>query len=67
MALPIPKTMRSLCIFAYCEPSKYEISSIPTPTITSPKHVLIKIYAASLNPTDTQGAAGAFKFAFKVP
>ena len=53
--------MRSLCVFAYTDPSQYEIASIAAPKVTLPNHVLIKVYAASLNPVDVSGAAGMFK------
>lgn len=63
MADIIPKTMRALCVFSYTTPSNYQIATVDAPKVTAPTHVLIKVYAASINPTDTFGARGAHKFA----
>jgi len=53
--------MRSLAVQSYCRPDKYEISTIPTPKITLPNHVLVKVHAASINPNDMEMAAGMAK------
>jgi NADPH:quinone reductase-like Zn-dependent oxidoreductase len=55
------QNMRSLCVFAYTDPSKYEIASIPAPKVTLPNHVLVQVFAASINPVDIAGASGKMK------
>jgi hypothetical protein len=63
MSSTIPDTMRSLCIYSYRPPSEYEISTIPTPNITLPNRVLVKVAAGSINPADMEQARGDFKMA----
>jgi hypothetical protein len=58
MSWTIPDTMRSLCIYSYRPPSEYEISTIPTPRITLPNHVLVKVAAGSINPADMEQGRG---------
>ncbi|KAI3574474.1 chaperonin 10-like protein [Fusarium oxysporum f. sp. albedinis] len=57
--------MLSITAPAYTSPSGYELSTIPRPTITEDNDVLIKVYAASINPVDVKKAAGVFKMAVK--
>jgi NADPH:quinone reductase-like Zn-dependent oxidoreductase len=57
----IPPTMRSLAINSYCRPDKYEIVTIPTPQISQPDHVLVKVHASSINPNDMEMAGGMAK------
>lgn len=56
-----------LCITApkYTEPSNYELTRVPTPTIFKPTDVQIKVHAASINPVDVKKAGGAFKVMMK--
>ncbi|KAL5352258.1 hypothetical protein ACLOAV_002205 [Pseudogymnoascus australis] len=61
----IPSTMRALAIPTYGKPSSYGVATIPTPQITQPDEVLIKVHAASVNPIDIKVAEGALKFAHK--
>jgi hypothetical protein len=67
MSSTIPETMRSLCIYSYRPPSEFEISTIPTPKITLPNHVLIKVAAGSINPADMEQARGEFKMLITLP
>jgi NADPH:quinone reductase-like Zn-dependent oxidoreductase len=53
--------MRSLAISDYCTPDKYEIATVPTPTITNASDVLIKVHAASINPVDVKLASGIMR------
>lgn len=48
----IPAAMRALAIAAYGEPSTYDIATVPTPQITQPDEVFIKVHANSVNPID---------------
>lgn len=49
----------------YTNPSHYELTTVPRPTITEATDVLMRIYAASINPVDVKKADGAFKLAVK--
>ncbi|KAF4946483.1 hypothetical protein FGADI_11121 [Fusarium gaditjirri] len=57
--------MLSITAPAYTSPSGYELSTVPTPTITEDSDVLIRVHAASINPVDVKKAAGVFKMAIK--
>ncbi|KFZ01683.1 hypothetical protein V501_09862, partial [Pseudogymnoascus sp. VKM F-4519 (FW-2642)] len=61
----IPPTMRALAIPSFGKPSTYGLANVPTPQITQPDEVLIKIHAAGVNPIDTKVAEGALKMAHK--
>jgi NADPH:quinone reductase-like Zn-dependent oxidoreductase len=54
---------------SYGTPEKYELSTLPRPTIPAgtegDKMVLIKVHAASVNPVDAKLASGMLKFAVK--
>jgi hypothetical protein len=63
----IPATMRSLCVHSYRPPSQFEISSIPTPKISLPNHVIVKVAAAGINPADMELARGEFKLVLTLP
>ncbi|OBT60742.1 hypothetical protein VE03_04553 [Pseudogymnoascus sp. 23342-1-I1] len=60
-----PPTMRALAIPKYGKPSSYGLATIPTPQITQPDEVLIKVHAASVNPIDITVAQGTLNFAHK--
>ncbi|KAF3926101.1 Zeta-crystallin [Dactylellina cionopaga] len=45
----------------YGQPSTYKLGELPTPTVSKPDHVLIKVHAASLNPIDMRYAEGTMK------
>jgi len=63
MAAATPQTMRAFIAPVYGPPSIFELADIPTPKITKPNQVLIKVHAASINPSDMHAASGAFKLA----
>lgn len=50
---------------SWVEPSGYELSKIPRPTISNANDVIIKVHAASINPIDVKKANGAMKMIFK--
>ncbi|KAL2133186.1 hypothetical protein VTI74DRAFT_2794 [Chaetomium olivicolor] len=49
----------------YTDPSRYELSTVPRPTVTEKTDVIIRVHAASVNPVDVKKAAGVFKPAVK--
>ena len=53
--------MRSLVAPKYCPPSGYEVITRPTPTLTDPHSVLLRVHAAELSTGITQLAAGQFR------
>jgi NADPH:quinone reductase-like Zn-dependent oxidoreductase len=57
--------MRALAITAYGKPSTYGIATVPSPKITQPDEVLIKVHAASINPIDITLAGGALRMVIK--
>ncbi|UPK96288.1 hypothetical protein LCI18_007223 [Fusarium solani-melongenae] len=59
--------MEMLAITAptFTDPSRYELSSVPRPTVTEKTDVVIRVHAASINPVDVKKAAGAFKSAIE--
>ena len=58
MASSISGSMRALALAKYCKPSGFNIATVPTPTISEPDEVLIKVYSASVNPVDVKLASG---------
>ncbi|KAK7445925.1 hypothetical protein Landi51_07852 [Colletotrichum acutatum] len=50
---------------SFCEPSAYELSTIPLPVVTEATDVVFRVHAASINPVDVKKAAGVFKLAVK--
>ncbi|GLA98362.1 hypothetical protein AtubIFM57143_006303 [Aspergillus tubingensis] len=59
--------MLSLNISSYSKPSEYQVSKLPTPTLVNSKDVIVKVYAASINPIDVKRADGSLKLAVKDP
>jgi NADPH:quinone reductase-like Zn-dependent oxidoreductase len=57
--------MLSVTAPTYTDPSRYELSKLPRPTVANKTDVVIKVYAASINPVDVKKAAGVFKLAVK--
>ncbi|KAJ5305178.1 uncharacterized protein N7443_004838 [Penicillium atrosanguineum] len=57
--------MLSINIPQHTTPDSYQLSEVPVPKIDSPKDILIKTYAASINPIDVKKASGASKLALK--
>lgn len=57
--------MLSVTAPTYTDPSRYELSLLPRPTITEKTDVVIKVYAASINPVDVKKADGVFKLAVR--
>lgn len=43
--------MRAIALSKYCKPNEYEVATLPTPEISNPDELLIKVYAASVNPS----------------
>jgi NADPH:quinone reductase-like Zn-dependent oxidoreductase len=54
MAKEIPKTMRALALSKFCEPSEYQVASLPVPEISKEDEILIRVRAASVNPVDVK-------------
>ncbi|RMZ92629.1 hypothetical protein DV736_g132, partial [Chaetothyriales sp. CBS 134916] len=56
-----------LCITAprYTDPSKYELSRLPVPTLSEPTEILIEVHAASINPIDVKKASGVMKLVLR--
>jgi hypothetical protein len=50
MAATIPRTMRAIALSKYCKPNEYELATLPTPEISNPDELLIKVHSASVNP-----------------
>jgi NADPH:quinone reductase-like Zn-dependent oxidoreductase len=61
MASEIPSTMRAIALAKYSKPNEYDFGTLPTPTISNPDDVLIKVHAASINPIDVKMAGGMAK------
>ncbi|RFU26314.1 hypothetical protein B7463_g10020, partial [Scytalidium lignicola] len=57
----VPATMRALALSKFCKPSEYGLATLPTPEITQPDELLIKVHAASVNPIDVKMASGVAK------
>ncbi|KAF4969189.1 hypothetical protein FSARC_3565 [Fusarium sarcochroum] len=57
--------MLSVTAPTYTDPSRYELSNLPRPTVTGETDVLIQVHAASINPVDVKKADGVFKLAVK--
>lgn len=57
--------MLSITAPRYTDPSGYELSTVPRPTVTDKTEVVIRVHAASVNPVDVKKAAGVFKLAIK--
>ncbi|TVY36950.1 2-methylene-furan-3-one reductase [Lachnellula occidentalis] len=58
MSQSIPSSMRALVLPRYCKPAEYDVATVPTPQISKPDELLVKVYAASVNPIDVKMAAG---------
>ncbi|RDW94299.1 hypothetical protein BP5796_00062 [Coleophoma crateriformis] len=61
MAATVPKSMQAIALTQYSKPSDYDFATLPTPEIQDPTEVLIKVYAASVNPVDVKMASGIAK------
>lgn len=55
---PIPLKMRSLAVQSFRSPEDFSILELAVPQVRHPNDVLIKVYAASINPTDVALARG---------
>lgn len=58
MASTTPSSMLALALTKYCKPADDALATLPTPKITNPTEVLIKVHAASINPVDVKMASG---------
>ncbi len=58
MASPPPETMLALAIHRFCSPKEFDVATVPTPRISQPDEVLIKVHAASINPGELKLANG---------
>jgi NADPH:quinone reductase-like Zn-dependent oxidoreductase len=61
MSSTIPSSMLALALAQYGSPKDYNVATIPTPTISKPDEILIKVHAASINPIDVKMATGIAK------
>lgn len=59
--------MLSLNISAYSKPSEYQVSELPLPGLVNSKDVIVRVFAASINPIDVKRADGALKLAVTDP
>jgi len=50
--------MRAVALSNYCKPTEYDVATLPVPEITKPDELLIRVYAASINPIDVKMASG---------
>ncbi|KAJ4146391.1 hypothetical protein NW754_001856 [Fusarium falciforme] len=62
----MPPTMRSLVAPKRCSPSGFEIMERPTPKITKPEQVLLRMRAAAISTGDTQFASGMLRILYSV-
>jgi NADPH:quinone reductase-like Zn-dependent oxidoreductase len=58
--------MRALIAPAYVTPDKYEIVELLKAEIKGPRHVLVQVHAASINPHDVKQAKGMMKILEKL-
>ena len=58
MAGKLPCDMRAVALSNYCKPTEYDVATLPVPEITKPDELLIRVYAASINPIDVKMASG---------
>ncbi|CAM3975082.1 NADPH:quinone reductase [Pedobacter westerhofensis] len=59
--------MKAVVIKNYGGPEVLDISELPTPTITDPSQVLVKVRATSINPLDYQVRRGDYASLFGLP
>jgi NADPH:quinone reductase-like Zn-dependent oxidoreductase len=57
--------MRAVALSNYCKPSEYQVATLPTPHISKPDELLIRVRAASVNPVDVKMASGLGKLVGK--
>lgn len=57
MASEVPSTMLAVALDKHCNPSDYNIATLPRPRITQPEELLIKVHAVSVNPIDVKMAS----------
>jgi NADPH:quinone reductase-like Zn-dependent oxidoreductase len=53
--------MRAVALTRHCKPSEYELATLPTPEISKPDQLLIRVHAASVNPIDVKMASNLGK------
>jgi NADPH:quinone reductase-like Zn-dependent oxidoreductase len=57
MTSKIPPMMRAIALTKFCNPSEYNLATLPVPKITKPDELLIRVRAASVNPIDVKMAS----------
>jgi NADPH:quinone reductase-like Zn-dependent oxidoreductase len=62
----MPK-MQALFAPKYCTPDEYEVVELPMPEIKDLHEVLVRVFAASINPHDDKEAKGQMKMIHNVP
>ncbi|OAA62222.1 GroES-like protein [Cordyceps fumosorosea ARSEF 2679] len=62
---PVPPTMRALVAPFECTPKDYAIHEVPTPRITRPTQVLLRVHAFTFTPGEFRVAAGWMKLIYK--
>jgi NADPH:quinone reductase len=53
--------MRAMRFEAFGDPSVLEVAEVPAPTIDEKAAALVRVMAASINPSDVKNVAGAMK------
>jgi NADPH:quinone reductase-like Zn-dependent oxidoreductase len=66
MASKIPKTMQAIALTRFCNPTEYNLGTLPVPEITGPDELLIRVRAASVNPVDVKLASSYVYFNLSV-
>lgn len=63
MMTATPAKMLGVTAPSYTDPKDYQLSQVAKPILQSPKDVVFKVHAASINPVDVKLVSGVFKAA----